>query len=74
MKSLNTTQPIFLCAWNEGSDFEIVQIHTSQSFYDEFKSTNLFSDDAEEDLLSNFEALEVGDTYTNDNMQVKRIN
>lgn len=73
MKLLNTTQPIFLCVWNEGSDFEIVEAHTCDTFYAEYKNTNLFSDDTGMGFLSNLEFLRVGDSYLDDNMQVTRI-
>lgn len=71
MKLLNTTQPIFLCVWNEGSEFEIVEVHTQGTFFDTYKTTNIFSEDMR--VLYILDTLAIGETYTDDNMQITRI-
>jgi len=74
MKLLNTTTPIYLCVWNEGSsEHEIVEVHTQGTLFDEYKNTNLFSEDTGEGFLYSLDFLRVGDTYTDDNMTIKRI-
>lgn len=73
MKLLNTTQPVYLCVWNEGSEFEIVEIHTQGTLFDEYKDTNLFAADTEEGFLYTLDTLSIGKTYTDDNMTITRI-
>ena len=36
-----TTTNVYLCSWNYG---DIVQIHTKETLYNEYKDTNLFDD------------------------------
>lgn len=74
MKLQTTTQPIFLCVWNEGSsEHEVIEVHTLGSFFDAYKDTNLFSEDTDEGMMVSLEELAIGRTYTDDNMQIKRI-
>jgi len=73
MKLSNTTQPIYLCVWNEGSAFEIAEVHTQGTFFDEYKNTNLFAADTDEGFLHTLDTLSIGQTYTDDNMAITRI-
>jgi hypothetical protein len=73
MKILNSKLPIYLCVWNEGSDFENSEIHTKQSLFDEYKDTNLFSADTGDGFLVSLEKLNKNETYIDDNMQITRI-
>lgn len=73
MRLLNNKQSIYLCVWNEGSEFEIVEVHTRDSFYNEYKDTNLFSEDTEDGFLFTLDTLSIGKTYTDDNMTITRI-
>lgn len=73
MKLLNTKQPIYLCVWNEGSEFEIVEVHTQGTFFDTYKNTNLFSEDTGEGFLYTLDTLAIGKTYIDDNMAITRI-
>jgi len=68
------SKPIFLCRWN---GYEVVEIHTMDSFWHHYKLTNLF----EEEFIDMFEesindvfnrlALEQIDYF--DNMAIRRI-
>ena len=73
MKLLNTKQPIYLCVWNVGSEFEIVEVHTQGTFFDTYKNTNLFSEDTGEGFLYTLDTLAIGKTYIDDNMAITRI-
>lgn len=74
MKLSNTKQPVYLCIWNEGSDIgEVIEVHTQGSLYDEYKDTNLFSEDTDKGFLVSLDYLRINDTYIDDNMSIKRI-
>lgn len=49
--SFDSNAPLFLCQWNDG---EIIQLHTKESLYEQYKDTNLFDEDEEkQDLEGN---------------------
>lgn len=55
--TFNNKEPLFLCTWNNG---DIIQVHTKQSLYDQYKDTNLFDQDEEaQDLEGNTLAVSV---------------
>jgi len=53
-----TNNNIYLCSWNGD---EIVQIHTKETLYNEYKDTNLFEDDCE---IGKYHTLE-GEVFEN---------
>jgi hypothetical protein len=55
--TFNNKETLFLCTWNNG---DIIQVHTKQSLYDQYKDTNLFDQDEEaQDLEGNTLAVSV---------------
>jgi hypothetical protein len=49
--NFDPTAPLFLCRWNDG---EIIQVHTKESLFEQYKHTNLFDEDEEkQDLEGN---------------------
>lgn len=55
--SFKVTEPLFLCRWNDG---EIVEIHTKESLFEQYKDTNLFDEDYQaQDLEGNTLAVSV---------------
>lgn len=49
--SFDFNAPLFLCKWNDG---EIIQLHTKESLYEQYKDTNLFDEEEEkQDLEGN---------------------
>jgi hypothetical protein len=67
----------FLCVWNEGSDFEIFEVHDFLSLYHGFKKTNLFSEEFEDmfgdPIETMLDVMALNQKVTFDNMQVTRI-
>ena len=67
---------LFLYKWNGE---EIVQIHSIESFYEQYKDTNVFEEEKEfveefgETMNEVFNRLEIDQIDTFDNMQIQRI-
>jgi len=70
------SSPLFLCKWNGE---EIVEIHSIESFYEQYKDTNVFEEEEEfvemfgETMNEVFNRLEIDQIDTFDNMQIQRI-
>ena len=75
----------YYCSWNGG---EIIQIHTKETLYQDYKGTNLFDDDSLFETIGNgFDNLTIKDylnhsnkdddflnvNYHCDNMEIQRI-
>lgn len=66
---------LFLCEWNGG---EIIEIHTINSFYHEYKDTNVYDDNEFIHMFNKtihdvFDELETGAGDWFDNMFIQRI-
>lgn len=49
--TFDPNSPMFLCRWNDG---EIIQVHTKESLFQQYKDTNLFRvDEQAQDLEGN---------------------
>tara|TARA_R100001244_G_scaffold131836_2_gene105949 strand:- start:3 stop:317 length:315 start_codon:yes stop_codon:yes gene_type:complete len=84
-RNIKTDKPLFLCSWN-GND--VIQIHTEETLYNEYKDTNLFDEhniswevNGKErtfnELLKylslfNYSGFD-DEVYINDNMTIRRI-
>lgn len=70
----NEDRPLFLCKWN-GND--IVEIHTRESFWHEYKITNVFDADFAdmfgESINDVFDRLKIEERDLFDNMEIRRI-
>ena len=74
--SIDTQERVYVCQWN---DNEIVEIHTKDSLWQQYKDTNLFTEPiyfgGSESVLR--ELYPVIDDYwmqiTNDNFTIRRI-
>lgn len=68
----DVSEPLFLCEWN---GFDIVEVHTISSFYETYKSTNLFEevDIVGYEVLEEMRALDLGEVFRDDNMGLTRI-
>lgn len=70
----NEKKKLFLCKWNGE---EILEIHTFDSFFEQYKDTNVFDDDFVEDwnetIEQIFDRLEIDEREILDNMFIQRI-
>jgi hypothetical protein len=70
----NMKPTLYLCTWNGG---EIVEVHTTVSFYNKYKETNLydgsFKDDWDMSMDEIFDRLKVNDYEIYDNFRIERI-
>lgn len=81
----NVTEPVYLAIWNKCLDnYQKIEIHTKESFWNKYKDTNLFKDadlyDAREDVgnLSMHEVFdaierECYEDFEDDNFFIRRI-
>ena len=68
------TEKLFLCTWNGN---EIIEIHTMDSFWHQYKNTNVFDGDFVEmfgeSINGVFNRLSVNQKEWFDNMDIERI-
>lgn len=68
------TEKLFLCTWNGN---EIIEIHTMDSFWHQYKNTNVFDGDFVEmfgeSINDVFNRLSVNQKEWFDNMDIERI-
>ena len=74
IKLSNETEKLFLCTWNGN---EIIEVHTMDSFWHQYKDTNVYDADFVElfDITIDdvFNTLEVEERNIFDNMEIRRI-
>ena len=79
----NVTEPVYIAIWNKCSDdYQKIEIHTKESFWNKYKDTNLYADlyDVREDrgnlsMHDVFDAIEreAYEDFEDDNFYIRRI-